>query len=553
MMYFMKRILLLLLLSIISACSGGSSDGGGSTPITPPPPTPPPTGTKLTEQQAAAFLNRGTFGASRASVDQLVSSTVEDWFQQQKNANFSLLRPYLATLPDQENIRPPHRIRGWWVNVVHGDDQLRQRVAFALSEIFVTSDQNSFLAKNQYAMADYYDLLVTYAFGNYRELLEKVTLSPVMGSYLSMLGNQKGDVANNIRPDENYAREVMQLFTIGLVELNADGTSRLDSINEQIPTYNQQTIESFARVFTGWTFGNSRRFQRPSFDMDVPMEPWQDYHDTGSKTLLNDVIIPAGQTATQDLEMALDNLFNHPNVGPFISRQLIQRLVTSNPSPAYISRVASIFNDDGSGVRGDLGAVIVAILTDDEAMTGYQQNPTSFGKLREPLIRTAHFWRIFNASTLNGTLPWGWVEYLYGQAPLRAHHVFNFFSPSYQPSGEIADANLVAPEFEIATANNLTGMHNISVYQSIGSFDGQNPKPNEDIILQTSDFESIANDHNALLDELDLLFTAGQLTAELKSELLNYLSLFPASGAERSKVLETAFLIMSSNQYAIQK
>jgi len=538
---------------ILSACSGGSDSGGGSTSTPPPPPPPPPTGTKLTETQAAAFLNRATFGATRESIDELVNSTVENWFLKQANAEFSLLRPYLATLPDQNNLYPPHRIRGWWINVVHGDDQLRQRVALALSEIFVTSDQNSFLAENQYAMADYYDLLVTYAFGNYRELLERVTLSPVMGAYLSMLGNQKGDIANNIRPDENYAREAMQLFSIGLVELNQDGTTKLDTNNQSIPTYDQSTIESFARVYTGWTFGNSQRFERPSFDMNVPMEAWQDYHDTDSKTLLNGLVIPAGQSASQDLEMALDNLFNHSNVGPFITKQLIQRLVTSNPSSAYINRVAAIFNDNGSGVRGDLGAVVVAILTDNEAFNGYASNPTTFGKLREPLIRTAHFWRVFNASTLNGTLPWGWIEYLYGQAPLRAHHVFNFFSPNYKPSGEIADANLVAPEFQIATANNLTGLHNVSIYQSLGSFNGLNPKPAEDIILQISAFENIANDHNALLDEFDLLFTAGQMTSALKTELLNYLSLFPATGSERSKVLETVFLIMTSNEYAIQK
>jgi uncharacterized protein (DUF1800 family) len=268
---------------------------------------------------------------------------------------------------DDEDFRYISRIDAWWKAVMQSDDQLRQRVAFALSEILVVSDLNNDLRSQPEGMVTYYDLLLTHAFGNFRDLLEAVTLSPIMGTYLSHLGNEKADDALNIRPDENYAREVMQLFTIGLDELNQDGTAKLDANGNTIATYGQAEIEGFARVFTGWTFAGSETFKRKSRDYVAPMQAFEEYHSQRQKTLLNGDIIPQGYSAQESLQLALDNLFNHQNVAPFISKQLIQRLITSNPTPQYVERIASVFNDNGEGVRGDLAAVVKAIYLDDEA------------------------------------------------------------------------------------------------------------------------------------------------------------------------------------------
>ena len=233
----------------------------------------------------------------------------------------------------------------------------------------VVSQQGA-LIEAPFSLASYYDLLVENAFGNYRDLIEDVTLHPAMGVYLSMLGNERPDPASNIRPDENYARELMQLFSIGLVELNGDGSARLDGQNQAIPTYDQSIIEGFAHVYTGWTYAGFANFEdafRTPFNQVVPMQLYADFHDTGTKKVLNGVELPAGQTGAADLAAALDNIFDHPNVGPFIALRLIHRLVTSNPSPGYVERVAGVFNDNGSGIRGDLAAVVRTILLDDEA------------------------------------------------------------------------------------------------------------------------------------------------------------------------------------------
>ncbi len=256
----------------------------------------------------------------------------------------------------------------WWNNTIDGADQLRQRVAFALSEILVVSNRPIELQRSQFAMADYYDTLSQHAFGNYRDLLEDITLHAVMGIYLGHVKNEKADPERNIRPDENYAREVMQLFSIGLHKLNLDGTPIMNAEDKPEPAYGQFEVQEFARIFTGWNYaGVTWSRGHGGADNTLPMEPHEEFHDTEAKQLLEGAPIPAGQTARQDLEAALDNIFNHPNVGPFIGKLLIQRLVTSNPSPAYVSRVASKFNDNGQGIRGDMFAVVKAILIDLEA------------------------------------------------------------------------------------------------------------------------------------------------------------------------------------------
>ncbi len=549
-----KQLFSLIVIFVLASCGGDSSNDDQSAVGIPSPPAPipdPEPKTKLTEIQASAFLNRATFGATRETIDALVASDVESWLEDQHEMPATLLLPYLQTL-DVEDIRPNHRTQGWWFNAVNAPDQLRQRVAFALSEIFVASDRNGTLVNFQEGMADYYDMLVLNAFGNYRDLLEDVTLHPVMGVYLSMLGNEKPDLVNNIRPDENYAREVMQLFSIGLVELNSDGTEVTDGEGRGVPTYNQNVIEGFAHVFTGWTFAGSQFFRRPGQNPDFlsPMQAWQSFHDKGEKQLLNDVVVPANQNAEDDLAIALDNLFNHPNVGPFISYRLIQRLVTSNPSPAYVQRVAESFNNNGQGIRGDLWAVVKAILTDEEALNGAESLPNTFGKLREPLIRMAHQFRVTGAANAAGDIPFGQAINVIGQGPQSAPSVFNFFSPTYTQPGEISNANLVAPEFEITTANYLTGLNNSIIYFIYSLTSDDNPNRIE---LNLDTFIALADDHNALINELDVVYMAGQMSDSMRDALLDYLELIQSWAGAEMLVIEAMFLVLSSSEYAIQK
>ncbi len=334
-----------VLLLGIAGC-GGSSD-----------PSPPssPTPAQITKAEAFQFLNQSTFGALEVEASRLIDSGREAWIDDQIGKPVSLQLPHIQTVAPQQGdmdfLLQVDRVDIWFRNVMHNDDQLRQRVAFALSEVLVVSE-NGALIDAPFALADYYDVLARNAFGNYRDLLAEVTLHPAMGVYLSMLGNQKPNSVLNIRPDENYARELMQLFSIGLVELNSDGSARLDGQGNAIPTYDQGTIEGFAHVFTGWTWAGSPEFQlarRTRENQVMPMQLWDEFHDSGAKSLLNDFVLPSGQGGAADLSAALDNVFNHPNVGPFLTLRLIHRLVTSNPSPAYVSRVAAVFDNNGSG------------------------------------------------------------------------------------------------------------------------------------------------------------------------------------------------------------
>jgi len=470
-------------------------------------------------------------------------------------AYLETLEPTL-NLPADEQLWHEHRMEAWFYNALTQPDQLRQRVAFALSEIFVTSDDSAF-GDDTYGIANYYDLLAENAFGNYRDLLEKVTLSPIMGMYLSMLGNEKPNDAENIRPDENYAREVMQLFSIGLVELNLDGSPKLNN-GKTIPTYDQNIIKAYAHVYTGWNFNgtNAQNWSRfyQNYNTMLPMTPVEEFHDTGEKQLLNNIVVPAGQSAQEDLKIALDSLFNHPNVAPFISKQLIQKLVTSNPSPEYISRVATIFNDNGNGVRGDLGAVIKAVLLDDDALHGYKNAPTTFGKIREPLLRATHLWRALNASSPSGRFQLGYPEYFFNQAPLSAHHVFNFFSPNYAPPGTVSDNNLVAPELQISTENYLTRTSNFFAYSTLWGNTDIDPSDIEEtrILIDLSQLKPLANDSDQLLDYLNILFFSGAMDDATRSILTTaYQQTIDNDVAERLSNL--LFLIMISPQYIVQQ
>ena len=478
----------------------------------------------------------------------------EAWIDEQLTKPASLNLPFLRSLPivipmGQMNA---DRVDIWFRNALHGEDQLRQRVAFALSEIFVVSQLGA-LNGRPYSTTSYYDLLVEKAFGNYRDLIEDVTLHPAMGVYLSMLSNEKPDPANNIRPDENYARELMQLFSIGLVELNQDGSAKLDDAGNLIPTYDQSIIEGFAHVYTGWTYSRATRFRNAQRSLASDIEPmvlWPEFHDTGPKSILNGVTIPAGQTGDQDLAAALDNIFNHPNVGPFMAIRLIQRLVTSNPSPGYVSRVAGVFNNNGSGVRGDLGAVVKAILLDDEAHPAMRMELD--GKIKEPLLRLTQLWRAYDATSQSGRYPFNFAYIVFGQGPLQASHVFNFFSPFYAPPGEIRDSALVAPELEIATEYLNTYVTNFMFFQTFG-LNSTNPGLDVDDVY--IDFESdmlIAADIDLLIDTVAGRLLGGDISDTLRNEIAGMLALVPDTDTA-VRVAETIYFIVTSPEYAYQR
>ena len=535
--------------AVLAGCGGGSS-GGVSSPGPPPPPPPPP----VSRAEAFKFLNQTTFGATESAAENVRRIGIEAWIDQQIAAPTSLQLPYLRSLPEPDRAPQlqPDRVDIWFRNALGEPDQLRQRVAFALSQIMVVSEVGA-LRQAPYGLADYYDVLARNAFGNFRDLMEEVTLHPSMGVYLSMLGNQKPDPERNISPDENYAREFMQLFTIGLVELNMDGAMRLDAEGEAIPTYDQDIIEGFAHVFTGWDYADGANFlraRRTDENQTLPMQFYPNYHATGTKQLLNGVRLPEGQSGRQDLEDALDNLFAHSNVGPFIAIRLIQRLVTSNPSPAYVSRVAAAFNDNGSGVRGDLEAVVKAILLDEEARSE-SQSPGS-GKIKEPLLRLTQLWRAYNARSADGNYIFRPLAInAFAQGPLQSPSVFNFFSPFYTPPGEFADAGMTAPELQIANEYQNALVTNFFYQQAFRRHSRNRDLRNNEVFIDIDEEASLASNTDALIDRVAEKLLTGEISDTLRAEVRGMVERRDADDAE-GRVAETIYFIVSSPEFARQ-
>lgn len=522
-------------------------------------------GTGVTPEEAARLLAQATFGADSESIARVQALGLEGWIDEQ----FTLQGPphldFVLANSNGSRQEPRHEV--WWRDVVNGEDQLRQRVAFALSQIFVVSDQGYTLGNAQYGVTHYYDQLREAAFGNYRDLLETVTLSPVMGVYLSMLQNQRADMLGNTRADENFAREVLQLFSIGLYELNNDGTQKLSG-GQPIHTYTQNDIEEYSRVFTGWNFGGATDWTLASINSRanklVPMEAWPQYHDEGAKSLLGGVTVPAGQSAEQDLQMALDSIAGHANVGPFISKQLIQRLVTSNPSRAYVARVSSVFNDNGQGVRGDLQAVVKAILLDEEARQGHL-TVENFGKLREPVLRLSHLWRAFDATVGSSSVDGVYntssphvkdLDSVGGQAVLKSPSVFNFYHPDYAPLGPIHDRSLVAPESEIYTDDMILSMTNRVDRQIQYGHDDSDSNAKKWTYINLAEERALAAvSTDALLDRLDLLLLSGGMSDGLRNILSEHLESLPAADTREGqsrRVRDAISLIMASPDYLVQ-
>ena len=517
----LKVTLLTAVALLISACGGSGGGDGGVQPPNPPPA--PPTVAEL--NAASRLAAQATFGMSFAEIESVASQGHQNWVDSQFGVPVSDHGSIVADLmrrrdagefaPFEIDIEFLIYMRrfAWWHRTVTAPDVLRQRVAFALSEIFVVSDNVDDLLVYPTALSDYYDTLLVNAFGNYRDLLRDVTLHSAMGIYLSHVNNRRSDPASNTFPDENYAREVMQLFSIGLFELNVDGSLQLDGNGDPIPTYSNVEIREFAKMFTGLSHGGPNAFfGNPLPQFLYPMQMFDAQHEPGSKNLLNGTVVPAGQTGMQDIEAAMDNLFNHANVGPFIGKQLIQRLVTSNPSPAYIERVARAFNGDNSGVRGDMQAVVRAVLLDPEAAAA-PTTTANFGKLREPVVRYASILRQFGANSDDGFISnTGYIQqFLAKQHPLSAPSVFNFFLPAHSPQGEIATAGLVAPEFQITTSNSIVGVSNLIDFVVLADFVTDSPEPFSPVFLNYQEYIDIATDVDVLLDRLDIVLTAGTL------------------------------------------
>ena len=557
--YGLRRIVLPgTIVLFLSACGGGgSSSTSASTPVPPapttpapvPPVEPPPPSESITLAAGTRFLRQASFGPTDTGVASLQSMGYEPWIDNQMTVSASSQLLHLASLPLPANgfEGQTNRLEAFFLHALKNDDQLRQRVAFALSEIMVVSD-DGVLFNRAGGLASYYDVLSSHAFGNFRDLIEAVTLHPAMGVYLSMLGNERPDTARNIRPDENYARELLQLFTIGLIELNLDGTARLDSLGQTISTYNQATIEGFAHVNTGWTFGGSPAFDRPRPNYLVPMQAFSNFHDMGEKQLLNGVILPSGQSPEQDMSDALDNIFAHPNVGPFISRRLIQRLTSANPSPEYIQRVATVFNDNGDGVRGDLGAVIKAILLDTEART-LDVNGNG-GKLVEPLLRLVALWRAFDAAAANGRYVFPQPNLAFGQAPLRAPSVFNFFSPDYAPSGEFASLGLVSPEMQITNETTTASVNDYLAFSIYIRNSSANNLSEQAIAIDIAPYLILAGDPEELIDRMAQKLMGGVISDDLRTEALIMINTIPVS-QPAFRVTEAIHQIASSVEFAL--
>lgn len=558
----------------------------------------------LGPKEAARFLIQAAFGPNQDSADDAdyIPENVEEvvtmgfpaWIEDQFTRPIGKLQPFVDwALPRANDLELYGDVKqyAWWARAMESPkltpdsaptltDPLRQRVGFALSEIFVVSDRLEDLAVAPEGMAHYYDQLLTHAFGNYEDLLLSVALHPCMGLYLSHLGNKKADPALRIYPDENFAREIMQLFTIGLWELNQDGTRKLDPQGQPIPTYDNRDITELARVFTGLAFGaTNTQFGLWPRDFTAPMKMWDQYHDCEAKALIRGLALPKrtaspgnqGLAGLADVRAAVSNLFNHPNVGPFVGKQLIQRFITSNPSSGYVSRVSAAFADNGHGVRGDLKAVLRAILLDPEARDGAMISSPHFGKLREPFLRFVNFARAFNASSRSGFYKLDAFDLDHMQEPLDAPSVFNFFMPAYRPPGSLTDADLLAPEFQIVNASSVIAAFNHywnSILGDLHRWGSGNAdyavRLNLDQELRmvvpagviSQDVPNVAPfDPDPLIRRLDLVLTGGQLTPREFQIIRETLERLPRPGWlwHREYLRVAIYLVLTSPEFSVLK
>ncbi len=602
----LKAISIAAAASALAACGGGGEDAtstsatGGVTAGTTPAVggqtiTLPATGyafpAPATDEQAARFLLQAQFSASDADIASVRADGYAAWLERQ------VAQPYGPTGWDWLNGQGYGDVLNTanfydssgpadymiWNQLMAAPDAMRKRMALALSEFFVVSLSGLNFSWRSHAMAHYWDTLAAHAFGNYRNLLEAVTLNVAMGYYLNTKGNKKAD-GKGSQPDENYAREVMQLFTIGLNQLNPDGTAKTDGAGKKLDSYSASDVSNLAQVFTGYdvdqsqnvvtdiaqTGGGTRKVGNTAFAR-LPMVQTGNNHSTGAATFLG-ATVAANVPAKDALKIALDTLFNHPNTAPFFCRQMIQRLVTSNPSPAYVARVAAVFANNGAGVRGDLAYVFAAILRDDEARGPDGLSQPEFGKLREPMLRLVQWARTFGVTSALGS--WK-IDDLsnagtqLGQSPLRSPSVFNFFRPGYVPPSTALSAGAVAPEFQLVNESSVGGYLNYmqGVIQN-GIYVSAPDRPNApstppapggyDIKAPYTSELALVTDAAALVQRLNKLMCAGQLSAATQTLIVSALNATAVTAAstdtvKRNRVFAAVLMVMASAEYLIQK
>jgi hypothetical protein len=522
--------------------------------------TPPPTPGPGLDADTVRFLEQSTFGPTEALAATVKASGFSAFLDQQLAAPTSSLGIYPVVLQGPAQVCPTgapancyrDNFTGFlpavqfFHNALSSNDQLRQRVAFALGQILVVSAQE---VPSTYGIADYQQLVLNDAFGNFRQLLEDVTLSPAMGRYLNMVNNDKANPTAGTHPNENYARELLQLFSIGLVKLNPDGTVITDGNGQPVPTYDQNVVDGYAAVFTGWTYptlpGATQKAHNPAYYRGV-MEAVASNHDTGVKGLLDGAVLPAGQTPAKDLADALDLLFHHPNVGPFIGKQLIQFLVTSNPSPAYVARVSAAFADNGSGVRGDLSAVVRAILLDGEARGAAKTDP-SYGKLREPALLIAEWARALGIQS-DGVYLRN-ASAAMEQDVYQAPSVFNFYPPNYP----LAGTALLSPPSTLLDSNSVMSRANVLYTLLFKSVAADPTIPGASgTTAPLTDLATSAGDAGALADRLDALLLHRTMSASMRSAVLNAVNAVASTDAV-GRVRAAVYVIGTSAQYQVEQ
>jgi len=531
-------------------------------------------------KEAARFLSKATFGPTQADADRVLAIGYGAWIDEQLAMKPMHVRTYVeGNLATKGSVGQGDVTDGIWTGMLTDPAQLKQRVAFALSQIFVVSLVDGGVHNEPRGAASYYDMLAEKGLGNFRTLLQSVALHPMMGKYLSHLGNQRADPVTGRVPDENFAREIMQLFTIGLHELNPDGTLRRDAYGNPIETYGPKDIAGLAKVFTGWSwacpslsdgcFHGTSPKSTGDVNSDIkPMVAYARFHSTETKRFLG-AKVPAQDTPNpaKSLKIALDTLFNHPNTAPFISRLLIQRLVSSNPSPQYVGDVAARFADNGAGVRGDMAAVVRAILMHPES----RATSTTSGKMREPVLRLTAFVRAFPFSSASGRYRIGNTSdaaLQLAQSPLNAASVFNFFRPGYAAAGsKVANKGLVAPEMQAvddtSVAGYVTFMRWIIESGSLGSTASNGQR---DISFSLSKELSLAHDATALVDRLKKVLLYGQMASSFRSELIGIIDRMPipalapdmsnqavVDAAKRKRVNAALLLTVASSEFLVQK
>lgn len=528
--------------ALLSACGGGGGDSPA--PIAPA----PPAVAAISAAEASRFLGQAGFGATDAQIGRVQTLGYSGWLDEQFAAprsqghyDWMVERGYAVTTNINNFNGTDNTL---WRKLISSPDVLRQRITLALSEIFVVSMTGLPINWRGFVAAAYMDVLETNAFGTYRTLLGEVTLSPGMGSYLNMRGNLREDPATGRVPDENYSREVLQLFSLGLTELAADGTLKNGVATD---TYGQDTITGLAKVFTGWN-NNAANNTDPGY-AQRPMVLTAANHSTSVKQFLG-VTIAAGTPGATALQTALDTIAAHPNVGPFIGRQLIQRLVASNPSPAYVARVSAVFANNGAGVRGDLRAVIKAILLDDEARRAPVAGDTTRGKLREPVVRFIQWARTFGLASPTGQWNIGNVSdpsTRLGQSPLRSPSVFNFFRPGYvPPNSALGTLNLNAPEFQITNESTVVGWANWAqtfVQSGVGE-----TRPDYTAEL------ALATDATALVKRVSLLLSGDTLSAATLATIGTAVGSISATTdtGKRNRVYAAIHLVLCTPEYLVQ-